>query len=324
MVRLASRSASLSQQDIQAELVRQLVHRIDSEDVFPTGWTRQTDTQFSVSARWPRTHRFFAPVRGGHQDPLLIAETMRQTTMLLAHAEFGVPVGDQFVMWELGYVASPERLWMGEAFEERAEPWDITVDVSCSRIRRRGRGLGSMELELLVHRGGSRISAGGGRISCMPARVYQRLRGDRQSVIGVPVPLLPAVAPRTAGRTAERDVVLSPTAREGMWELRLDTGHPTLFGRPNDHVPGILLLEAARQAANVIDPGHAFLPTSLETAFLRYVEVDRPCWIEARTVRSDDPSTARVEVRAVQDGEPAFISTLESPVRAEENQGGRP
>ncbi|WP_443049272.1 ScbA/BarX family gamma-butyrolactone biosynthesis protein [Streptomyces sp. NBC_00316] len=244
-----------------------------------------------------------------------MAETMRQTTMLLGHAEFGVPVGDQFVMWELGYAAPPERLWLSEGFEERAEPWDITVDVSCSRIKRRGRGLGSMELDLLVHRSGSRISAGGGRISCMPARVYQRLRGDRQSVIGVPVPLLPAVAPRTAGRTAERDVVLSPTAREGMWELRLDAGHPALFGRPNDHVPGILLLEAVRQAAHVIDPGHVFL---------RYVEIDRPCWVEARTAPSDDRSTTGVEVRAVQDGETAFISTFESPARAEENQDERP
>ncbi|MFF1834956.1 ScbA/BarX family gamma-butyrolactone biosynthesis protein [Streptomyces sp. NPDC058231] len=323
MIQLTSRSAVLSPIGRRTEFSGQLVHRSDAEDIFPTGWTRQTDTRFSVSARWPRTHRFFAPVSGRYQDPLLIAETMRQTTMLLSHAEFDVPVGDQFVMWELRYVSAPDRLVLGAARDGSREPgegaevpsgaWDITVDVSCSRIRRRGSGLGSMQLELLLHRSGRRIAAGGGRISCTSARVYERLRGDRRSVIGAPLPLLPSVAPHEAGRTSERDVVLSPTPRRNVWKLRLDTGHPTLFARPNDHVPGILLLEAARQAANVLDVRHAFLPTAMDNAFLRYVELDRPCLIEARTVPSGDRSTTRVQVRATQDGEPVFTSTLDSP-----------
>lgn len=231
-----------------SDFPRHLVHRSDAEDVFPTGWTPQTDTQFSVSARWPHAHRFFAPVSGRYQDPLLIAETMRQTTMLLGHAAFGVPVGDQFVMWELAYVCEPDQLLLGEA------PWDITVDVSCSRIRRRGRSIGSMHVELLLHRLGTVLSRGGGRISCTSAKVYDRLRGDRQGVIGAPIPLLPAVAPAEVGRIDERDVVLSPGPRRNVWRLRLDTGHPTLFARPNDHVPGILLLEAARQAAVAVTP----------------------------------------------------------------------
>ncbi|MET7630307.1 ScbA protein [Streptomyces sp. NBC_00121] len=327
MVLLVSRTASVPLKGRQAEFPRQLVHRSDPEDVFPTGWTRQTDTQFSVSARWPRAHRFFAPVTGRYQDPLLIAETMRQTTMLLAHAEFDVPVGDQFVMWELGYLSSPERLALGARPEHLDHPdgsWDITVDVSCSRIKRRGRGLGSMSLELLLHRSGSRIATGGGRISCTSAKVYERLRGNRRAGTGVPVPLLPPVAPREVGRASERDVVLAPTPRQGLWRLRLDTGHPTLFGRPNDHVPGVLLLEAARQAANAVRPGRDFLPVSLEAAFLRYVELDRPCWIEAWIVPADTRSTTRVHVRATQDGEPVFTSTLDSPDRTEEAQGIRP
>lgn len=323
MVQLTSRAVSMPRPGRQAKFPRQLVHRSDPEDVFPTGWTRQTDTQFSVSARWPCVHRFFAPVAGRYQDPLLIAETMRQTTMLLAHAEFDVPVGDQFVMWELGYISSPGRLALDAHPEYPGGPWDITVDVSCSRIRRRGRGIGSMDLELLLHRSGSRIATGGGRISCTSAKVYERLRADRLAVNGVPVPLLPAVAPHEAGRTSERDVVLAPTARQGVWQLRLDTGHPTLFGRPNDHVPGILLLEAARQAANAVRPGRAFLPVSLEAAFLRYVELDRPCWIEALVVPAETRSTTRVEVRATQDGETVFTGTLDSPDRTEEAQGIR-
>lgn len=284
------------------ERLGELVHRTDLRDAFPTGLTPLTETQFSVAARWPRAHRFFAPV-GRHQDPLLIAETMRQTTMLIAHAQFGVPVGDAFVMWELRYTSASERL------ERNDEPWDITVDVSCSRIRRRGRSLGSMHLELLLHRRGTVLATGGGRISCSSARAYQKMRGHRSTVLDTPIPLLPAVAPRTVGRTREQDVVLSPDAAPGAWQLRLDTRHPTLFGRPNDHVPGILLLEAARQAAHA-SGGAPFLPTTMQADFHQYVELDRPCRIEAEELPAEDALPAGVRVRAVQDGIPAFTCDL--------------
>ncbi|MFF2961082.1 ScbA/BarX family gamma-butyrolactone biosynthesis protein [Streptomyces sp. NPDC057963] len=291
----------------EGDFLRRLVHRPDAEDVFATGWTRQTETQFSVSARWPQTHRFFAPVSGRHQDPLLIAETMRQTTMLLGHAAFGMPFENQFVMWELAYVCEPGQLLLGEA------PWDITVDVSCSRIRRGRRHIGSMHVELLLHRLGAVLASGGGRISCASAEAYQKLRNGRRYVIGAPIPLLPAVAPAEVGRADERDVVLAPGPRRGVWQLRIDTGHPTLFARPNDHVPGILLLEAARQAAVAVTPGHDFLPVSVRTDFLQYVELDRPCWIEARTVPAGDPAASAVRVSATQDDRPVFACTLESP-----------
>ncbi|MFF9347465.1 ScbA/BarX family gamma-butyrolactone biosynthesis protein [Streptomyces sp. NPDC014734] len=295
---------------VDADLLGRMVHRHDAQDVFPVGWTRQTDTQFSVSARWPRAHRFFAPVAGRHQDPLLIAETMRQTTMLLGHAAFGVPHGDQFVMWELAYVSEPGQLLLGD------EPWDITVDVTCSRIKRLRGSIGSMHVELLLHRFGTVLARGGGRISCTSAKAYGKLRGGRRQVVGAPIPLLPAVPPSEVGRADERDVVLAPGTRRNVWQLRLDTGHPTLFARPNDHVPGIVLLEAARQAAVAVAPGRAFLPASARTDFLRYVELDRPCWIEARQLPSEDPDMIRVCVTATQDDRRAFSCTLESPVGA--------
>lgn len=282
-----------------ADLLRRLVHRTRPQDVFPTGLTRLTDTQFSVSAHWPRAHSVFAPVGGSRQDPLLIAETMRQSAMLIAHAEFGVPVGDAFVMWDLRYTAAPERLLLGE------DPWDITVDVSCSDVRRRGRGLGSMTVEYLLHRSGVVLASGDARMSRIAAAAYHRLRGHRA---GTPAPLLPALAPGTVGRVSERDVVLGPAAAPGRWPLRLDTRHPTLFGRPNDHVPGLLLMEAARQAATACAP--ALFPASMRADFLRYVELDLPCWIEARPAPAEGGAPDAVLIRAVQDGATVFTCAL--------------
>ncbi|GAA2987983.1 gamma-butyrolactone biosynthesis protein ScbA [Streptomyces drozdowiczii] len=276
---------------VTGEHFRRLVHRADPQDVFPTGVTRLSDTRFHVPAHWPRAHRFFAPVGGRHQDPLLIAETMRQAAMLVCHAELGVPLGDAFVMWELNYTTAPEHFLLGD------EPWDIEVEVSCSDIRRRGSSLGSMRVDFVLRRDGATLATCGSRISCTSAAAYQRLRGHRAGA--APGPLPPALPPRAAGRARERDVVLAPAVRPGRWPLRLDTGHPTLFGRPNDHVPGILLLEAARQAATATVPG--FLPVSVRSDFLRYVELDVPCWIEATTVPAGG-----VLVRAVQDGGTVF------------------
>ncbi|MFJ7627168.1 ScbA/BarX family gamma-butyrolactone biosynthesis protein [Streptomyces sp. NPDC097595] len=272
-----------------------MAHRPDARDLFPTGVARLSETRFCVPAHWPRAHRFFAPVVG-HQDPLLIAETMRQAAMLVCHAELGVPLGDAFVMWELRYTTAAGHLVLGE------EPWDLMVEVNCSDIRRRGSGLGSMRVDFTLRRDGAVLAVCGSRISCTSAAAYHRLRGHQSTAAPVPPP--PALAPITVGRTAERDVVLAPPVAPGRWPLRLDTGHPTLFGRPNDHVPGILLLEAARQAAHATVPG--FLPVTLSSDFLRYVELDRPCWIEATTAPDG------VRVRAVQDGEPVFTCALGS------------
>lgn len=278
---------------VTGEELGRMAHRPDARDRFPTGVARLSETRFCVPAHWPRAHRFFAPV-AGHQDPLLIAETMRQAAMLVCHAELGVPLGDAFVMWELSYTTAAGHLVLGD------DPWDVMVEVNCSDVRRRGRGLGSMRVDFELRRGGAVIAVCGSRISCTSAAAYHRLRGHRSAT--VPPPPLPALAPRTVGRAAERDVVLGPPVAPGRWPLRLDTGHPTLFARPNDHVPGILLLEAARQAANATVPG--FLPVTLRSDFLRYVELDRPCRIEARTA----PDGLRV--RAVQDGDTVFTCAL--------------
>ncbi|MFE7325607.1 ScbA/BarX family gamma-butyrolactone biosynthesis protein [Streptomyces sp. NPDC057565] len=286
------------------DVSHELVHRSDPRDIFPTAWCRLSDTEFSVSAQWPCPHRFFAVASGRHQDPLLIAETMRQATMMLAHAELGVPVDDQFVMWDLAY----DTVVPGFALEVASGK--VLIHLTCSDVRKRGKSIAGMRVDLRFHRGGTVLATSSGRISCTSARAYRRLRQDRLDTVGRPVPLLPGADPYEVGRTAESDVVLTPTPQPNRWRLRLDTTHPTLFRRPNDHVPGILLLEAARQAAVAVTPGHTFLPTSVEIAFHKYAELDSPCWVEAELMPSDDSSRTIVRVRGQQDGEPVFTSEL--------------
>ncbi|MCZ0971672.1 AfsA-related hotdog domain-containing protein [Streptomyces albulus] len=61
----------------------------------------------------------------------------------------------------------------------------------------------------------------------------------------------------------------------------MNTAHPVLFDHPVDHVPGMLMVEAARQAARAVAP-HWSLPVALDCSFARYAELDAPCWVGAR------------------------------------------
>ncbi|MFE5901314.1 ScbA/BarX family gamma-butyrolactone biosynthesis protein [Streptomyces sp. NPDC056488] len=287
----------------------EFVHRHDPADIIPTGWTRSQENRYSVSARWPASHPFFSPAAGGRHDPVLVAETMRQATMLVVHAGFGVPVDDQFVMWDLDYTADPEQLVLDGSSPE------IAVDITFPDYDGRAGRMRNLRVDVVLTRDGRRISTGGGTIRCTSAPAYRRMRGERMAALGRPVPLIPAVAPHLVGREDAKDVVLGPGDRSDRWQLRINTAHPTLFRRPNDHVPGMVLLEAARQAAMLVTGNTVYLPTVVDLSFSRYAELDTPCWVEAEVVAAPGDPATTVRVTGQQDGLPVFVCMLASPPR---------
>ncbi|MFF6913580.1 ScbA/BarX family gamma-butyrolactone biosynthesis protein [Streptomyces sp. NPDC012466] len=283
-------------------VTKELAHRTTETDVFPTRWTRISDTRFRFTAHWPAAHSFFGPVDDRHQDPMVVGETLRQASMVLAHAEFGAPADTHFVMWDLTVRVDPSALLLADA----AEP--VEVDVVCSEIRRRGRGLHSMRTTMEFRRAGRFVASGTGSTGCTSPRAYRRLRAAKLDALDIPVPLLPGIPPRSAGRARPEDVVLAPADRPGVWHLRVDTGHPVLFQRPNDHVPGMVLFEAARQAATAASGLRPFLPGTMTAGFTRYAELHSPCRIETEVLT--DPGETTVRVSGRQDGESVFTATL--------------
>ncbi|MFF5365861.1 ScbA/BarX family gamma-butyrolactone biosynthesis protein [Streptomyces sp. NPDC013187] len=288
-----------------AVVTKELAHRTTETDVFPTRWTRISDSRFRFTAHWPAAHPFFGPVDDRHQDPMVVGETLRQASMVLAHAEFGAPADTHFVMWDMTLRFDPTALLLADA----AEP--VEFDVVCSEVRRSGRGLHSMRTTMEFRRAGRLVARGTGSTACTSQRAYRRLRADRLDASDRPVPLLAGIAPHTAGRARAEDVVLAPGDRPGVWNLRVDTGHPVLFPRPNDHVPGMVLFEAARQAATAASGLRPFLPSRMTADFSRYAELHSPCRIETE-VLADRPGEATVRVSGRQDGESVFTATLTS------------
>lgn len=279
------------------------VHRAAVSEVFLTHWETDSTDCFSVTAQWPRGHALFIPA-GGYQDPLLLVESVRQTGALLAHAEYGVPFGHQFLMWNMSFSADPEALAAGPS------PTEVVLRTECHDIVRRGRNLSSMRYRATVERDGAPLAMATAAFSCTSPSVYRRLRGDAPTASSVPMPV--GIAPETVGRAGSRDVVLAAadphTAHR--WQLRVDTAHPIFFDHPVDHVPGMLLLEAARQAAHASTGLCGALPVGLDSTFTRYAELDAPCWIDAEPGLPDSLGRIPTTVRGTQRGETVFTATV--------------
>ena len=287
----------------RTRVTTELAHRPRAADVFPVEWVRLSDVRFRVTARWPADHAFFGPVGDRHQDPMIVGETLRQTSMALAHAEFGAPADTHFVMRDLDVLTDPDRLLLADADEP------VTVDVVCSEVRRRGRGLNSMRTTMEFRRAGRLVARGTGSTGCTSPAAYRRLRERQLAAQGARIPLPEPVSSELVGRHRAEDVVLAPADRPGSWLLRAHTGHPVLFPRPNDHVPGMVLFEAARQAATAASGRLPFLPSELSVSFSRYAELDSPCRLDTEVLDKGEGEVT-VRVSGTQDGRPVFAATL--------------
>ncbi|MCT2594737.1 hypothetical protein LHJ74_33305 [Streptomyces sp. N2-109] len=291
-------------------MAKELVNRTHADDVLPTGWTRHSETRLSVRVRWLPDHRRFHPVEGRYPSALVL-ETVRQTGLLVSHAELGVPFGHHFVMRDLRQQSLPEEMAAGE------DPAEVVVEVHVAQLRRRGTVPADVELRMALHREGRAVAEGGTGYSLMSPAAYSRIRGEQTSPMPDPSTPLPApLSPRAVRRTEAGDVVLSPTGSPRRWQLRADTGNLAFFDHPNDHIPGMVLVEAAHQAACVAAPHASFLASAADLSFSRYVEFGSPCWIEAEAPRETADGVA-VRVTGHQDGLPVFEARLHGAATAE-------
>ncbi|MER6627360.1 ScbA/BarX family gamma-butyrolactone biosynthesis protein [Streptomyces sp. NPDC000987] len=291
---------------------REFIHRSADDDVLITHFQTGADGTHRMAARWPRAHALFGPVAGGGDNPMLMAETIRQAGAAVAHMAYGAPTDLHFLLWDLRYEVPGDVLAAGVPLSP------ATVVVRCDDVRRRGGRLASFHLEADLWRGGLRVGRGGASATCVTRAAYRRLRPARPTAATVPaVVTAPAavdgpepVTPAPAGRTRARDVLLAATGRPGVWRLRAERGHPVVFDSQSDHLPGRAIVEAMRQAAQLATGYPHMVVPSLEAGFRRYVELDRPCHVTASPGRPLPGGGLPVRVALVQDDEVAAEGVL--------------
>jgi hypothetical protein len=195
-----------------------------------------------------------------------------------------------------------------------AVPTEVELRTVCRDIVRRGRVLGGMRYDVTVLRDGKAMATAGAAFSCTSPAVHRRLRAGRPTTTDRVVP--PAIDPAAVGHSDDRHVLLAepePGSTSGIgdrWELRVDTAHPTFFDHPVDHIPGMVLLEAARQAALVSTGMPDALLLGLKSNFARYAEFDAPCWIEPQVEPHGTEGGVLVRVRGTQHAETVFTAEL--------------
>ena len=292
-------SAAAARSDFFEQPVpRRFVHRASVAEVLLTGFAEddRPDT-FLLAAQWPRGHSFYRTARGVH-DPLLFAETVRQAGLLISHLGYKVPLAHAALMRNLSYDVTAAGLSCA------GTPTNLILSASCTDVRLRKDVLVGFTITTVLRRGLELepVGIGRGELQCISPAAYRRLRGGAGAVSPPtePVPLPEPVSPALVGKDARADVVLSRTDAEDTWLLRCDTTHPVLFDHPVDHVPGMALIEAMRQAAHCMLYPQRTAMVRLRATFERYVELSEPTAVRAITEGIEADGSVRVRVELTQ------------------------
>lgn len=270
---------------------RELVHRSSVAEVLLTDVRAGRGGGFWAAASWPRSHATFPADGSGLHSPLLVVETLRQLGIYLALRWLGVPRTSRMLIDDLHFVLLPGR-------EPRAglgcTEVVCTVDVSDLRRRSDGTPAGA-RLAVTYLAGGGPFALAGGGARFLPQERYADVRGDRLAARQPEPEFGPGPDPRPepgllgVGRHA--DVVVAH--RGGRLAVDpADPGHPFFFDHASDHVPGMLLLEAARQSAAAASGGALRRPVSGRMAATRFTEYDPPALVE--TVAYDRTCAFRI------------------------------
>lgn len=282
---------------------RTLVHRRNLAEVFLTDIQHLGRTVFTAAAQLPMVHPYYTDRIGEPRQPdaLLLLECCRQAETLAAHTVLGLGADTRFVLkdWSMELTATPIRAHAGYPVELA-----IVAELSDAVMRgKEARGM-TYEMTMLVDEvlvGTTRL-----RVGYLPPMLYSALRHQRR---GKP-PLTSdeyvhpaghqAVAPLRVGRTDPRNVVLADLRQQAdvtSATLYAPVSHPSMFDHPLDHVPGMVLTEAARQLALLASDAPAAELATLQATFHHHTELDAPVTLTAR------PSTSDCVLVVVEQGE---------------------
>ena len=144
------------------------------------------------------------------------------------------------------------------------------------------------------------------RVRYVDADTYRLVRGsDTCSSRDAVAPNLVRLPPHEVGRSAQSDVAVGAAAT-GELEVGASFTSPVFFEHPQDHWPGMVLVDAATQLCNsLVSPDRSL--TALECSFVRYGELTSP--VSASVMCTQDQAHRQIcSVNFVQDRQ--VVSTV--------------
>jgi len=287
-------------------LDRELVHKRLPDNVFVESHTRHAEREFSSRCVFATSHDLYNDSVSGLSAAGYVVEAARQANLAICHEFFDVPLSAGFLVTALDWCFTAARPFV----VEKLEPFEVRTEI-VDAVTRRG-ALAKITARSRLF-DGSGLEFFEGEASFLITSRSLTARG--QHTEAVPPAGTPA-SPASVQVYSRENVFISVPIRESEAPDRtlliVDTAHPYFFEHENSHVPGMLLLEAGKQAAvssglgrfPIVGDCYADLYRG-EARFGRFAELHRPTSISCvfgRLSESESGFVAPVEIEFEQAG----------------------
>ncbi|MFJ1648280.1 ScbA/BarX family gamma-butyrolactone biosynthesis protein [Streptomyces sp. NPDC088258] len=259
---------------------REWVHRDSVAEVLLTDVRRARGGGFEAAASWPRSHPTFPRDGADLHSPLMIVETLRQLGICLPLRYFGVAPSARLVITDLYFEIDPRSEPLARSGATR-----VGCHVLVDGVHRGPDGeVTGLRLQVSYRSGGAVFARAGGGSRFLSAERYDAVRtgGARPpapawEAPGAPAPTVRPVRPAAhrLGVNGAHDVMIAADGPTLMVEPA-DPRHPYFFDHATDHLPGMIVLEAARQAAALASGGRLMRPTAGRLKTARFIEYAPP------------------------------------------------
>lgn len=262
---------------------RTLVHRNAVAEVLLTDARALPDGRYLLAAQWPRSYASSAAsgigsgsCSGERHDPMLAAETIRQVGLYICQRFLGAPSTSRPVIRSVGFqldnsaepvvgYGATDVLCRAEVHDVRHVddvPWPVALNVRI-QFSAAGREFGSAF----------------GRVRVLSEEEYEMVRGPNAAADPIRDNVHARPSPIEVSVPSPGDVMLVRAPSGTLLVAPADLRHPRFFDHPSDHVPGMVLLEAARQAACLAGASPGRL-NGCHMQALRFTEWNAPVHVE--------------------------------------------
>lgn len=235
---------------------RFIVHREALGEVFLTDTCRLNDDRYAAGAQLPRSHAYYGDhvVRPALYDVVLLMEACRQAAVAGAHIHYEVPVDHKFILTHFGiHLLYPQRIEVGP------RPCELCLLVTTQNRRVRDGQVTGLDFEIMLEVAETTVGQVSLGLRFKSPADYTGLRLRNRHGTQLPpsttrpqLPLGTLVDGQLVGRSNPDNVVLADadaSERGARAVLRVPLNHPSMFDHPQDHIPGMVLGEGARQLA---------------------------------------------------------------------------
>lgn len=261
---------------------RRQVHKSALSEVLVTDLHELESDLYAVALQWPRWHPFYRPRPDQQPHPLLFVESLRQAGIYLTHQSLGVPLTQQFVFQAIEADYAPEEL--------QQLPREAATIVLALRTRPKvcgGGRSGTIRLDIEAWCNAQRLATATAKYRCLSAEAYARVRAHGLAEA--------ASVQNPAFDSASRPGPADPDGGEQSL-LQVNYGNPVFFDHPVDHLPGMLLMDAALSAAGLGNANAWPQLRHFQMTFSRYGELRLPTLVTTRGGQGRDQDLVSVTI----------------------------